>query len=66
MGFIFAAAITLIGADGFASSCYMEPDQVLVDIVDVQWAPWTNVSPDFRNWLLQFPQANPSIAELAL
>jgi dipeptidyl aminopeptidase/acylaminoacyl peptidase len=43
----------------------MEPDQVLIDIVDVQWAPWASVSPDFQNWLLRFRQENPSIAELA-
>ncbi|RKZ09287.1 S9 family peptidase [Candidatus Fermentibacteria bacterium] len=60
-----ALLIILSGADGSASSGYMEPDQVLIDIVDVQWAPWTSVSPDFQNWLLRFPQANPSIAELA-
>ncbi|MCD4775305.1 MAG: prolyl oligopeptidase family serine peptidase [Candidatus Aegiribacteria sp.] len=60
-----AAIIALFGADEFASSGYMEPDQVLIDIVDVQWAPRTSVSPDFHNWLLRFPQAYPSIAELA-
>lgn len=65
MYLIFAVLIALSGADGTASSGYMEPDQVLIDIVDVQWAPWTSVSPDFQNWLLQIRQKYPSIAELA-
>ncbi len=65
MYLIFAAIIALSGADGIVSGGYMEPDQVLIDIVDVQWAPSTSVSPDFQNWLLRFPQANPSIAELS-
>jgi len=43
----------------------MEPDPVLVDIVDVRWAPWTSVSPDYGNWLLIEPRRNPSIEELA-
>ncbi|MEN8207863.1 MAG: prolyl oligopeptidase family serine peptidase [Candidatus Fermentibacteria bacterium] len=60
-----ALLIILSGTDGSASSGYMEPDSVLTDIVDVQWAPWTRVSPDFQNWLLKFPQSNPSIEELA-
>ena len=65
MYLIAAVLIALFGADGISSPGYMEPDQVLIDIVDVQWAPWTSVSPDFQNWLLRFPQSNPSIAELA-
>jgi len=65
MYLIAAVFIALSGADVIAPSGYMEPDQVLIDIVDVQWAPWTSVSPDFQNWLFRFPQANPSIAELA-
>ena len=62
-----AAAMLLVlsGADGIASTGYMEPDQVLIDIVDAQWAPWTSVSPDFQNWLFKFQQSYPSIAELA-
>ncbi len=65
MYIIFAALIALSGTDGIESYGYMEPDQVLIDIVDIQWAPRTSVSPDFQNWLLLFPQTNPSIAELA-
>ncbi len=44
---------------------YMQPDQALIDIVDVEWAPWTRVAPDHRHWLLVTPQTNPSISELA-
>ncbi len=65
MYLFFAVLIALSGTDGIASTGYMEPDQVLIDIVDVQWAPWTSVSPDFQNWLLRFRQINPSIEELA-
>ncbi|MCK4807599.1 MAG: hypothetical protein KAT09_08120, partial [Candidatus Aegiribacteria sp.] len=65
MYLILAAVIALAGSDGVVSEGYMEPDQVIIDIVDVQWAPWPSVSPDFQNWLLRFPQANPSITELA-
>ncbi len=65
MYLIAAVLIALSGAEGIVSEGYMEPDQVLIDIVDVQWAPWTSVSPDFQNWLLRFPQSYPSIAELA-
>ena len=62
-GLIFAVVLPV--GEGFASEGYLEPDQALIDIVDVQWAPWTSVSPDFRNWLLKVPQRNPSIEELA-
>ncbi len=65
MYLIAAVLIALSGAEGIVSEGYMEPDQVLIDIVDVQWAPRTIVSPDFQNWLLRFPQSYPSIAELA-
>ncbi|MCD4847935.1 MAG: prolyl oligopeptidase family serine peptidase [Candidatus Aegiribacteria sp.] len=65
MYLFFAALIALSGTDGIASSGYMEPDQVLIDIVDVQWAPWTSVSPDYQNWLLRIRQKNLSIEELA-
>ncbi|MBD3278703.1 MAG: prolyl oligopeptidase family serine peptidase [Candidatus Aegiribacteria sp.] len=44
---------------------YMEPDSELVEIVDVQWAPWARISPDSRYWLMVTPQRNPSIEELA-
>jgi dipeptidyl aminopeptidase/acylaminoacyl peptidase len=45
---------------------YMEPDRMLVDIVDVQWAPWASVSPDRNSWLMITPRQNPSIEELAM
>ena len=58
---IFALAFLF----GTEATGYMEPDPVLVDIVDVRWAPWTSVSPDYGNWLLIEPRRNPSIEELA-
>jgi dipeptidyl aminopeptidase/acylaminoacyl peptidase len=65
MDLLFTVIIALSGSDVTVPDGYMEPDQVLIDIVDVQWAPWTSVSPDFSNWLLRTPQRNPSIAEMA-
>jgi len=55
----------LIGSGEPSSSGYMEPDKVLIDIVDVTWAPWPSISPDGSTWLLRTFQRNPSIAELA-
>ncbi len=62
---LLAVIIALSGSDGITSEGYQEPDQILIDIVDVQWAPWTTVSPDFQNWLLRFPQTNPAIEQLS-
>lgn len=50
---------------GTAASGYMEPARVLVDIVDVEWAPWASMSPDRTSWLMVSPRRNPSIEELA-
>jgi len=49
----------------FAETPYMEPDSVLIEIVDTEWAPWVSISPNFSTWLLRTPLRNPSIAELA-
>lgn len=62
MYLFFIAALVLVGADG---PRYMEPGRELVDIVDVQWAPRTSISPDRTGWLLLEPRSYPSIEELA-
>jgi len=62
---LIVLVMTISVSDAVVSEGYQEPDQVLIDIVDVQWAPWMSVSPDFRNWLLRVPQRNLSIEELA-
>jgi hypothetical protein len=38
---------------------YMVPDDILVEIVDVQWAPYSSVSPDYSNWLFIQPRTYP-------
>lgn len=62
MYLFYIAALVLFGAD---EPRYMEPSPELVDIVDVQWAPRTSISPDRAGWMLLEPRSNPSIEELA-
>ncbi len=59
---LFLILAVLTGSDTVS---YMEPDQVLIDIVDVNWAPWPSISPDGSTWLMRTSQRNPSIAVLA-
>ncbi|OPL19019.1 MAG: hypothetical protein AVO35_03585 [Candidatus Aegiribacteria sp. MLS_C] len=61
---LLIAALSMV-LQGTASTVYMEPEQVLVDIVDVDWAPWASISPDRSNWLMVSSRRNPSIEELA-
>ena len=58
--FLILAVLT-----GIDTVSYMEPDQVLIDIVDVKWAPWPSISPGGSTWLMRSFQRNPSIAVLA-
>ena len=59
------AVITPAKAESVTQCVYMEPDSVLIELVDTEWAPWVSISPDFSSWLLRTPLRTPSIAELA-
>ena len=61
-----SVALLLTASAAAGHEGYMEPDQVLVDIVDAEWAPWASISPDFSAWLFRTPRRNPPISELAL
>ncbi|MBN2608039.1 MAG: S9 family peptidase [Candidatus Fermentibacteraceae bacterium] len=58
--------IVFMVLQGTGEPRYMEPDRTLVDIVDVQWAPWASLSPDGSSWLMVTSRQNPSIEELAM
>lgn len=65
MSFLWTLLVLVTGIGNSTDIGYMEPDQVLIDFVDVQWAPSMSISPDFQTWLFCIPLRNPSIEELA-
>ena len=62
---LFLMLGVLMGMGEAPSLDYMEPDQALIDIVDVSWAPWPSISPDGSTWLMRTFKRNPSITVLA-